>query len=304
MEAIGVQVCSRPSPQVSLRRLFPEAHGLAPTTMSAWGPACATRGRPGPACCSPRCRGARCDGHDFIAEAVARGATAILSQRPAAEFGLPNCVVADSRDAYGRICQALAGNPSHRLKLIGVTGTNGKTTTSCLIASVLATAGHPVGLLGTLGYFDGETCEPASLTTPPPDALGRLAGPHGRQRLHARGDGSLQPCPEPVAGGGRPLRRRLRDQRQPRPPRLSPHDPGLPAGEVEALRAPGARGLRRDQRRRSGRRRLPRPLRRPGLDRRHPLGRGNHRHAARRMPQRTDVSAHGRQRDASRCRRG
>ena len=96
---------------------------------------------------------------------------AILSQRPVPEFGLPNCVVANARDAYGRICQALAGNPSHRLKLIGITGTNGKTTTSCLLASILATAGHPVGLLGTLGYFDGETCEPAPLTTPPPAPL-------------------------------------------------------------------------------------------------------------------------------------
>ena len=102
---------------------------------------------------------------------------AILSQRPAPEFGLPNCVVANARDAYGRICQALAGNPSHRLKLIGITGTNGKTTTSCLMASVLATAGHPVGLLGTLGYFDGETCEPAPLTTPPRRPAGRAGWP-------------------------------------------------------------------------------------------------------------------------------
>ena len=119
-------------------------------------PAYATRVGCGPECSSPRCRAAARDGHDFIAEAVARGCNAVLSQRPAPEFGLPNCVAANARDAYGRICQALAGNPSHRLKLIGITGTNGKTTTMCLLASILSGAGHQVGMSGTLGYFDGE----------------------------------------------------------------------------------------------------------------------------------------------------
>ena len=166
-----MQVCSRPVSQVSLRRLLPEAQWLGPDDdVSVAACVCDSR-QAGPGVLFAALAGSGCDGHDFIGEAVARGATAILSQRPAPEFGLPNCVVADSRDAYGRVCQALAGNPSHRLKLVGVTGTNGKTTTSCLLASVLATAGHPVGLLGTLGYFDGETCEPAPWTTPPPEAL-------------------------------------------------------------------------------------------------------------------------------------
>ncbi len=165
-----MQVCSRPSSRVSLRRLLPQAQWLGSDDVGVEACVCDSR-QAGPGVLFVALPGTHCDGHDFIAEAVARGAGAILSQRPVPEFGLPNCVVANARDAYGRICQALAGNPSHRLKLIGITGTNGKTTTSCLLASILATAGHPVGLLGTLGYFDGETCEPAPLTTPAPAPL-------------------------------------------------------------------------------------------------------------------------------------
>jgi UDP-N-acetylmuramoyl-L-alanyl-D-glutamate--2,6-diaminopimelate ligase len=115
--------------------------------------------------------GSQSDGHDYVAEAVARGCSAVLSERPLEGIDVPNCVVPNSREAYGRICQALAGNPSLKLKLVGVTGTNGKTTTSWLVASVLSAAGHRVGLLGTLGYFDGEEVQPAALTTPPADQL-------------------------------------------------------------------------------------------------------------------------------------
>ena len=74
--------------------------------------------------------GSRHDGHDFAAEAVARGAVAVLAQRPIAGISVPQCVVPDTRAALGRLCQALAGNPSRRLKVIGITGTNGKTTTT------------------------------------------------------------------------------------------------------------------------------------------------------------------------------
>ena len=152
MEAIGVQVCSRPASRVSLRRLLPQAQWLRLRRRRREA-ACATRGRPGRACFSSPCR-------DAIATAtISSPRRSPAARRPSSrsgrspEFGLPNCVVADARDAYGRICQALAGNPSQRLKLIGVTGTNGKTTTSCLLASVLATARASGGVAGHAGLF-------------------------------------------------------------------------------------------------------------------------------------------------------
>jgi len=114
------------------------------------------------------------DGHDFIAEATARGCAAVLSEQPIPGCVVPTCVVPNVRDAYARLCQTLAGNPSRQLKLIGVTGTNGKTTTSCLIAGVLAAAGNRVGVLGTLGYLDGRIVESAAHTTPPPERLASL----------------------------------------------------------------------------------------------------------------------------------
>jgi UDP-N-acetylmuramoyl-L-alanyl-D-glutamate--2,6-diaminopimelate ligase len=66
------------------------------------------------------------------------------------------------------------GHPGDKLKIIGVTGANGKTTTSCLIAGVLAHAGHKVGLLSALGYFDGEDVQYAAEAAPPPDRLAAL----------------------------------------------------------------------------------------------------------------------------------
>ncbi len=113
------------------------------------------------------------DGHDFVEEAIARGAAALIVERPLPAVRVPICVVKDSREALGRICQALAGHPSRRLKVIGVTGTNGKTTTSYLIAGVLAAGGYPTGVIGTLGYSDGKRLEPSPLTTPTAPVLAR-----------------------------------------------------------------------------------------------------------------------------------
>ncbi|HEX4146356.1 MAG TPA: UDP-N-acetylmuramoyl-L-alanyl-D-glutamate--2,6-diaminopimelate ligase [Pirellulales bacterium] len=106
------------------------------------------------------------DGHDFAAEAVARGATAVLCQRPIAGLRVPQCIVADTRSALGHLCQALVANPSRRVRVVGITGTNGKTTTTALVASVLRAAGCRVGTLGTLGYSNGMQVAPATLTTP------------------------------------------------------------------------------------------------------------------------------------------
>ncbi|MEX0710908.1 MAG: UDP-N-acetylmuramoyl-L-alanyl-D-glutamate--2,6-diaminopimelate ligase, partial [Pirellulales bacterium] len=73
--------------------------------------------------------------------------------------------------AFGRLCQSLAGDPSRRLKVVAITGTNGKTTTSYLAASVLSAAGFQPGIVGTLGYADGVEVARAPWTTPPAPVL-------------------------------------------------------------------------------------------------------------------------------------
>ncbi|MFV2068938.1 MAG: UDP-N-acetylmuramoyl-L-alanyl-D-glutamate--2,6-diaminopimelate ligase [Pirellulales bacterium] len=115
--------------------------------------------------------GSNVDGHDFVQEAVARGARAILAERLLPMHALPTCIVPDTRSAHGQVCQALAGDPSRQLKVIGVTGTNGKTTTASLIAAVLDHAGLRTGVMGTLGYTDGEQVSRSSHTTPPAPLL-------------------------------------------------------------------------------------------------------------------------------------
>jgi UDP-N-acetylmuramoyl-L-alanyl-D-glutamate--2,6-diaminopimelate ligase len=113
------------------------------------------------------------DGHESVREAVARGAKAILCERFVPVPNIPQCVVADTRHAYARLCQALAGDPSRRVKVIGVTGTHGKTTTSCLIAAVLEAAGVRASIMGTFGYSDGIDVDTASESTPPAHVLAR-----------------------------------------------------------------------------------------------------------------------------------
>jgi UDP-N-acetylmuramoyl-L-alanyl-D-glutamate--2,6-diaminopimelate ligase len=119
-------------------------------------------------------QGEKFDGLSFVAEAVERGCAGVLSDRAIDDYRIPNASVSNARAAYGSLCQHLAGNPSNVLKVIGVTGTNGKTTTACLIAGVLNHAGHKAGLIGTLGYFDGDDVEDPTHTTPPPEKLAAL----------------------------------------------------------------------------------------------------------------------------------
>lgn len=116
--------------------------------------------------------GEHTDGHAYVRQAAQRGAAAILADRPLpTDCQLPGCYVADVRSAFGRVCQALAGHPARRLRVVGITGTNGKTTTSYLTASVLAAGGFRTGILGTLGYFDGDEFETGDWTTPPAPVL-------------------------------------------------------------------------------------------------------------------------------------
>ncbi len=118
-------------------------------------------------------RGGASDGHAFIERAVANGANVVVMEDddacPDAFFmhaGVVKIVVADARKALAIMSANFFGRPSERLLLIGVTGTNGKTSTSFLIKSILEAAGRKVGLIGTIEYRIGDEVIPATHTTP------------------------------------------------------------------------------------------------------------------------------------------
>jgi len=114
-------------------------------------------------------RGEKTDGNNFVSDAVARGAVAILSEnaRPGTlPAGFPWVQVAGARKALAIAAANYYGRPAEVLKLIGVTGTNGKTTTAYLVDSILRAAGCEVGLLGTIGYRLVRETRSAPNTTP------------------------------------------------------------------------------------------------------------------------------------------
>lgn len=114
-------------------------------------------------------KGGRVDGHTFLDEVVDRGAAALVVQQDSV-IGSPRPVplvrVQDSRVALGLLAARCQGDPSRTLTMIGVTGTNGKTTVTHLIRSLVRAAGRKAGVLGTVGYFIEDTPYPASHTTP------------------------------------------------------------------------------------------------------------------------------------------
>ncbi len=115
------------------------------------------------------------DGHDYVEQALTRGAAAILVSRPI-DVSVPQIVVPSVRVAVGLVAAALFNNPSHDLDLVGVTGTNGKTTVSYLVEAVLAGAGRRAGLIGTIETKDGGGKRESAHTTPEgPDLQRTLA---------------------------------------------------------------------------------------------------------------------------------
>lgn len=111
-------------------------------------------------------KGEQVDGHRYLTGAVAAGATAIVAQEPVSEWGRPAMQVADSRKALGLLGSRFYGDPSRHLRMIGVTGTNGKTTTTYVCKALLEAIGRRVGLIGTVAYQIGTESIPASHTTP------------------------------------------------------------------------------------------------------------------------------------------
>jgi len=118
-------------------------------------------------------RGTAADGHRFIDQAVAAGATVVvleddnaLSDSFFVHTGVVKVVVPDARQALAVLAANFYRRPSAALRLVGVTGTNGKTTTTHLIRSILQAAGERVGMIGTIGYTIGDVILPATHTTP------------------------------------------------------------------------------------------------------------------------------------------
>jgi len=111
--------------------------------------------------------GLKHDGHDYIADAASCGARYIVYEKDIQiPFGLKAIKVTSSRRALGVLAKNYFGNPSARLCLIGVTGTNGKTTTTYILESILAQAGFKCGVLGTVNYRYNNKIYPAPNTTP------------------------------------------------------------------------------------------------------------------------------------------
>ncbi len=109
--------------------------------------------------------GYQSDGHDFIDQAIERGAVAVLADRPVSA-PVVMVQVANTRQSLAVVSAHFYGYPTRELVIIGITGTNGKTTTSYLIEKMLAAAGFEVGVIGTINYRFGGTIADASVTTP------------------------------------------------------------------------------------------------------------------------------------------
>ena len=162
----GAIVYGSAAEPTSLRRLFPSARfiGCADVRVSSVtddSRAC----EPGSLFVARQ--GLQQNGAHFVAEAIARGATAVLVEQPLPGVGISQCVVNDVVKSFGHVCATLTGRPMSNIHTVGITGTNGKTTVSWLTRAILAATGQNCGLLGTIEYSDGVRTRPATLTTPP-----------------------------------------------------------------------------------------------------------------------------------------
>ena len=149
---------------VSLRETLPKAHFLAADDVVATSAASDWRA----------CRAgdvffalttADDDGHERAVDAIERGAVAVVAER-LLPVQVPQILVRDSRVALGRVCQALAGDPSRELRTIGIAGSAGKTVTAMLLASVFEAAGEPVGVMSSIGHSDSFVQQPPIAATP------------------------------------------------------------------------------------------------------------------------------------------
>lgn len=118
-------------------------------------------------------RGMTRDGHDFVADVVAAGCPAVVVDHPL-EVDIAQLVVPDTRATLGRLASAVHRNPSSRLRMVGVTGTNGKTSVTHMVEAIGQAAGLTTGVIGTIGTRVGHETMPSERTTPEASDFQRL----------------------------------------------------------------------------------------------------------------------------------
>jgi len=120
-------------------------------------------------------KGYKTDGHNFIKQSLECGAQAIVSEeRVSLDTKIPQIIVRNTRKALSSLSCCFYNNPSQKINVIGITGTNGKTTTTFLTKSIIEKAGYETGLIGTINYQIGKQIIPAQETTPESVELQRL----------------------------------------------------------------------------------------------------------------------------------
>lgn len=123
-------------------------------------------------------RGTQTDGHAYIASAIEKGAVAVLCEDLPEQLndGVTYIQVKESEDAVGKLATTFYGNPTSKMKLVGVTGTNGKTTIATLLYNTFRYFGYKVGLVSTVCNYIDDEAVPTEHTTPDPITLNRLLG--------------------------------------------------------------------------------------------------------------------------------
>ena len=112
-------------------------------------------------------RGSASDGHRYAADAARAGACVIVAEEPVEAPGAQVLLTGDTKTALALLSAAFFGNPAEReLKVIGITGTKGKTTTAYMVHSILESAGHKAGVMGTIGVLIGDEVTALENTTP------------------------------------------------------------------------------------------------------------------------------------------
>ncbi|MGH7301857.1 MAG: UDP-N-acetylmuramoyl-L-alanyl-D-glutamate--2,6-diaminopimelate ligase [Candidatus Rokuibacteriota bacterium] len=120
-----------------------------------------------PGACFVAVPGFKQDGRHFIPDAIRRGAAIVVTEgEPVADLPVAQVLVPSVRVSLARLAGAFYGHPSKQLSLVGITGTNGKTTTSYLVEALLRARGLATGVIGTIGYVLGDETRPANQTTP------------------------------------------------------------------------------------------------------------------------------------------